>query len=540
MRFHTLSLLMLLTSLTHAQVQWIRQGGVGGDGQSVATDAEGNCYVVGDVSNPTYFEDDTLATHFADVFVAKYDDAGNLQWLHSGGDNLVDRANDVAADAQGNAYVTGFYSTSNLTPSVAFGDTVITGSGSTELFLAKYAADGTLLWIRHGGGVLADEGRGVALLPNGRIAVSGMFQGTATFSGQTLTSAGQSDVCILQYDANGDLMDAWRAGGPGDDQPGRITALPDNGVALVGRFQQDAQFGSTQLTAHGLGDLFIAAYHADGTIAWAASGGSDVSFASDFAYDIARAPNGDLVLCGQIADDATVAGTTLTTNGSADVVVARYAADGTPLWAHHGGGTEQDIAYGIDVDEDGACYVTGQADSGPNTTFDTITLDPFGNDAVFLAKYDAGGAVQWVRRYAPGLGFGVCTIGGGCLYLSGSASGTVGQPAFDDQLWLYTDRAVFTARFCDGISSGTQEVLPPAGVPVFPNPVSDVLHVVLNGDHGTYPELRLFDACGRSVRTVQPIGSLADIDVSSLMNGCYELRAQGTGGLHMQRVIVAH
>src|SRR5690606_20042800 len=67
-----------------AQVQWMRQGGLSGEGRGMATDAFGNAYTVGTVGDPALFDGDTSASHFADAFIAKYDADGLIQWVRTG------------------------------------------------------------------------------------------------------------------------------------------------------------------------------------------------------------------------------------------------------------------------------------------------------------------------------------------------------------------------------------------------------------------------------------------------------------------------
>ncbi len=512
-----------LTSVVHPtgaqEVQWMRQGGIGGAGRGVAADAAGNVYVAGVVNAPALFDQDTVAAHFADAFIAKYDAEGAIQWARTGGAALIDQANDIATDAEGNSYITGFFNTNGPNPTVEFDGQVLNGLGSTDLFVAKYAADGSLLWIRYGGGTLAEEGRGIAIAPSGAVVVSGYFQGTAVFGDDTLTSAGLSDALLLSYDAEGNALWAQRAGGPGDDKAAKLTALPDGDIAVVGHFQQNMFIGTDDLNASGLGNVFLARFDAAGQAVWGRSAGSAVDFAMDEAFDIAHAPNGDLIFCGDVAGEAGFDGLSIVPNGGIDLFIARYDGAGTALWVHHAGGPQVDHAYGIAVDEAGNSYLTGQADDGANTVFDTITLEPFGNEAVFLAKYDAGGAIQWVRRYAPGLGGAVHVLADECLYFTGGASGIVGQPAFDDIPWQYVDRAIFTARFCADGSTGVVQAASLGEWSPYPIPVRDVLRWTAF-DHAT--NMTVQDAGGVIVMRTRSVDRL---DVHSLPAGLYVLRA---------------
>ncbi|MEO5584137.1 MAG: SBBP repeat-containing protein [Flavobacteriales bacterium] len=521
----TLLFTALLGTADAQTVQWMKQGGLSGEGRGVSSDALDNAYVCGTVGNPALFDEDTTASHFADAFIAKYDDAGTIQWVRTGGGSLIDQANDIVTDAGGNSYVTGFFNTNFPNPTVDFAGNVITGLGSEDLFLAKYDANGALLWIRYGGGTQAEEGRGVELAADGNVVVSGFFQGTAVFGNDTLVSAGLSDILLLKYDPQGNLLWSMRAGGAGDDQANKLTACPNGDVAVVGAFQGSFVLGGNTIVSSGLYNVFLSRIAANGTALWSASAGSTNASVADQAFDITCAANGDLVFCGEIAGTALFDGLSVVPNGGRDIVIARYDGSGAVQWVHHAGGPQTDHAYGVAVDADGNSYLTGQADSGANTVFDSITLAPFGNEAVFLAKYDPAGGVQWVERYAPGQGRAIALLGSGCLYFTGGASGIVGEPAFDTIPWQYVDRAIFTALFCEDIGTQVDAIVKevPLGH-VYPDPANEYLSIPAFAPGTT---ITITDLRGNVVYAHAAVGT---IRVTEWPEGYYILRTHGPDG----------
>src|SRR5262249_30352612 len=134
------------------------------------------------------------------------------------------------------------------------------------------------------------------------------------------------------------------------------------------------------------------------------------------------------------------------TSGS-DIFIAKYDANGTIQWLHHGGGLESDKGYSVGVDQAGNSWVSGFAGSVPGVVFDTIELSPLGNEYIFLAKYDPQGVVQYVKQYAAGSGQDIHVLNNGCLYFSGGASKGSGHE-FDDISLIYVDRGGFIGQFC--------------------------------------------------------------------------------------------
>ena len=116
-----------------------------------------------------------------------------------------------AVDSFGNTYVAGtFARQTDFDPTVVRpdGSDIVTPRGSTDAFVAKYAPDNSLVWIRRMGGdttstFAPDSGSDVAVDSAGNVFLTGSFSGPADFGSFTLTSAGDSDAFVVKLDPNG-------------------------------------------------------------------------------------------------------------------------------------------------------------------------------------------------------------------------------------------------------------------------------------------------------------------------------------------------
>lgn len=454
------SLLILLISFgisanVQAQTtQWVQQAGTGGISNGVSSDAAGNCYATGMVSNPALFENISIPCHASDVFLAKYDASGAILWAKVAGGELLDQGNEVATDAAGNSYVTGAIQTNGIFPTVTFGNITLTGHGDYDWFLAKYDENGNVLWAKSAGSTQGDIANSVTIDASGNIYVCGFFSSTMTVDGVTVTSSGLFDVFIAKYDASGTLLWLKRAGGTGSDIANGIVSDAAGNVAICGEFQNTASFGSNSVTASGLGDAFIAKYNSAGTNLWVKKGGGNVSFNEDRAQSVAADGSGNFYITGDFTGTGIFSNQSVTSNNPdyADIFVAKYNTNGAIQWLHHGGGVHTDKGYTVGVDQAGNSFVSGFADSGPGVVFDNIALPPFGNEYIFLAKYDPAGAVQYVKQYAAGNGQDIHVLNNGCLYFSGGASKGNGNE-FDNVSLVYVDRGAFIGKFCEGITT---------------------------------------------------------------------------------------
>ena len=138
-------------------------------------------------------------------------------------------------------------------------------SGKPWLNLTAYqifpvvVCNGSLTWAVGAGGTDQDLGAGIAVLSDGSIAVTGRFQGSATFGisqpAQTmLNSDGSFDIFIATYNPDGTLVWARSAGGTGSDAGWAITSLPNDSVVVTGAFSSPITFdqgGGNELTLTG-------------------------------------------------------------------------------------------------------------------------------------------------------------------------------------------------------------------------------------------------------------------------------------------------
>ena len=115
--------------------QWAKRfGGTGTDeGHGISVDANGNSYVTGYFKGTATFGADSIASYGnLDIFVAKLDTDGNWQWVKHAGGTAMDFGSGITTDANGNLYVTGYFSAT-----ATFGAFTKTSYGGTDIFVAK-------------------------------------------------------------------------------------------------------------------------------------------------------------------------------------------------------------------------------------------------------------------------------------------------------------------------------------------------------------------------------------------------------------------
>jgi uncharacterized delta-60 repeat protein len=361
----------------------------------LATDSAGNVYVAGWFDRSNDFGSTTLTSYGGqDAFVAKYGPAGNLQWVRQAGGTGAgwDCARGVGADGAGNAYVTGgFLGAAN------FSGTSLTSFNNEDCFLAKYDSAGSLQWVRQGSDSWHSAyGTGIAVDSAGNSLVVGYFEGPlVSFGSVTATNVGYAGhayaTFLVKYDSVGTAQ--WALGLGGGETYSTTVGLDAAGNCYVGgSFKDTLQLGSSQLTAMGDKDGFLAKFNSAGVLQWARQVAGTGWDGGRLGVDAA----GNSWFVGNFTGSASIGSTNLTSPTGYGLFVARYDTSGNLQWVRQADGTSFfGTEGGCAVDAAGNCYIPGIY-AGAVDFGGTVITNRGGWD-IFVAKYDSAGNFQWAQ-----------------------------------------------------------------------------------------------------------------------------------------------
>jgi len=324
-------------------VLWVRQAGGDGDfhAYAIALDAEGNVSIPGWFCCGTVGFGETNVTALlptlGDTFLAKYDSSGNLLWVRNHSSMSINlNYLRVAADTQGNSYLTGAFS-----QGVSFGTNHLLSSGSWDMFVVKYDSGGNVLWARKAGGAGFDVGLGIAADENGSVFVTGSIEASADFGGTNLANtSGERLNFVAKYDSGGDLL--WVLGGTGG---GSVAADAVGAIYATGT---DASGYHVSLDKYG--DA--------GNLLWRRQGAGELDVAGQ---SLAIDSMGNLALFGRFRGTAVFGQTNLMSSDSSylDLFIARYDSTGLMLGVGQVA-MKNYLSYpSITTDALGHAYVTG-------------------------------------------------------------------------------------------------------------------------------------------------------------------------------------
>jgi hypothetical protein len=312
----------------------------------------------------------------------------------------------ITSDAAGNIYVAGtFFSSNDFDPGP--GTRQLTSNGGYDVFFAKYAPNGTLVFAHSLGSVNTDMANAIALDAAGNIYLAGYFGGACDFDPgpgvSSLSNSAGSDIFFAKFSPAGNFIFARRIGGTGTDRANAMAIDPvTGGIYLAGQYALSVDFdpgpGTATLTASG-GDAFFARFDTNGNYVFARRiGGSS----ADQAQAIALDASGNIYVGGAFQGTAsfnTSPVVNLTSAGNQDAFLAKYDPNGLNIFALKMGGTGADLVNALAVDAAGNAYVAGEfqntADFGPDPANHRFTAA--GGSDIFFGKYSATGVYQYMR-----------------------------------------------------------------------------------------------------------------------------------------------
>ncbi|QHJ07818.1 DUF7619 domain-containing protein [Hymenobacter busanensis] len=396
-----------------------------------ATDAAGNSYVGGEFRNEFHLWGFScgglLNLNDYDSFVAKFDAAGNVQWLLPASGTNDDFLSSITTDPAGNVYVAFKSRPKTLGPGTTpvpftFGGQSLSSVG---LYLAKISPAGVVQYLRYLNqgdtsadvtALAADAASTCYVAANGE---SGVTMGSFVFS----PGSNASSSMILRADAGGTITQVQQYVPQPETNFGpyhKIHAMklgPQGDLYCTGGYAGEVTFGGAAPVVLGTRGgtrvhTFVTRLSTSGNTQWALSsstsagpGQGNVDLAGHLALDAA----GNAFVVGDSNFPSVSFGSE--TFNSSGCFTAKISAAGVPQWIRGAAGGSGFVRAGVTVDPAGNVYQLGSF-GGPTTnsiTFGSTTLiSPaplsaagFKRICLFVVSYDAAGNLRWARTSTP-------------------------------------------------------------------------------------------------------------------------------------------
>jgi len=384
-----------------ANVQWaISAGGTSSDAaQNISIDAAGDIYVSGYYSSQIFvLGTDTFINGLPgasnNFFLAKFDSHGDFYWSTNKGLSTTGTSQRISADASGNTFATGSFSTAYATWG---NDTLHNPHGNTGnpcIYVAKYNLTGNVEWLRAVPGIATggvDYGQSVGTDVFGNVYLTGYFvSDTIRFAHDTLTGSG---FVLLKYNKYGTPVWAKKATGSGfTGENGQGISTDANGnIYVTGQFPGATMvFGNSTLlnvySGSGGNEIYLVKYDTSGNVLWAqGAGSSGINASNRVSTDAA----GNACVTGNFSSSSiTFGNNTLSSTGGypGGVFVVKYDASGNVVWAKSASGEGVGNSTGLSADGFDDVYISGYYTGAKFTFGATEVIASGGNTNFFIAK----------------------------------------------------------------------------------------------------------------------------------------------------------
>jgi hypothetical protein len=353
----SLGILLFVNGLDaqNASFTWAKQGGnsLFTEGNVQVFNTDNGIVTAGNFIDTAQFGEEEITSNGAsDIYIARFDENGNLGQIQSFGSENEELIKFLKVDNEGSIIISMMF-----TDFITFGGTDYVSLGGQDVLIIKFDPDLNLQWAKHYGTPLTDYVKGMDIDDEGNILVIGKFKNELNFDDITLTSAGSTDLYIVKYSSDGNVVFAFSEGGSAYEDANSIAVSSDGGFFISGTFYGETLINGETITTDNTTGIYLAKYNIDSDFQWV-----ELINGTNLMPGVYLAGNydGSVFIAGNFQDQVVFGSQTLSTSEfDADIYVAKYSADGQAIWAGHGNGGASDMVTNLSCDIGGNVYLAG-------------------------------------------------------------------------------------------------------------------------------------------------------------------------------------
>jgi hypothetical protein len=456
-----------------------------------------------------------------DVWIVKFDDAGNLQWQKTYGGSQGDEVYSIVQTKDNGFLFTGYTVSDD-------GDISGYHGGPADGWVVKIDSTGLIQWQRCYGGTSSDFLQSIIITDDNNY----VFLGSTSSTDEDLSNniiQGQVDVWLLTTDSLGNIISSYTYGSSDYDHGISICkGLSVGGYALLCvTYGDDGDVSNSNHHGNGT-DYWIVIVDSNGQIHHSRCYGG---FNLDVGYNIINTSDGNYLATGfSWSSDGDVIGHHGNPNQFlCDVWIIKVDSAANLLWAKDYGGSMNDGSYSV-VESGSNYFIAGYAAS---TDGDVVNIHGFSQADAWLLKLNSSGDLLWQKCYGgteSEVAHAIVESPDGGLTCAGfaeSADGDLLSNNGDYDFWIFKLAGI----------TAVSEVAAESGLQVFPNPASENIH--FTNDQNKEATVVLLNLLGQPFyKTHVNPNEEIDINVSSFPTGLYVLKVDYGEQTEQQKIVL--
>jgi hypothetical protein len=546
-----LIIFFILSSISYAQTfDWaIKQGAYNCNIIGSGIDNKSNIYETGSFWDTAYFESQMLTIDGPsltdDAFIAKHDSLGNLIWVkqlgHAGSYTMamsVDKTGEFLIGAK-------IYGDSILSSST---NAIISSANGHDL-IAKFDANGNIIWFLQGEVYGQGAIYSVDILPTGGGYVTGVFTDSVRFgtnifvSPPGLDGGHNGNGFILKLDSLGNIL--WMKIATTSYTPPQTSngvwmysVTHDNfGCSYIfGMLKDTVTFDNISVSSVGVDEsAFVIKYNASGIPQWI--------YLMDFYMGDARKIVCDGINSLYIGGDfyqKMIFGTDTLTCQHVNGFIAKFDLNGNFNWAKQTSDSLVSTITDIALDNNNSLFACGNyigvIHFNQNVSLTNTSL----HQSAFVCQYDLNGVPQWAITTLSGTQGELSGIkiaaNNNSSYLSGMWVGEVNIGAFHFIYSDYPSRNLFLTKIGSGISTSQSEIpIQNSQLQIFPNPTTST--ITLQSPY-SISQLKIYNPYGEIILHQTLNSKHQTLNLSTQPKGIYFLEIIADNKREMRKIVV--
>ncbi|MEL0279477.1 MAG: LamG-like jellyroll fold domain-containing protein, partial [Deltaproteobacteria bacterium] len=371
--------------------QWTQQTGSSAADyvKAVATDSEGNAYIVGNVNNAAYDGQSASGDH--DLFITKYSSNGTKQWSKQFGTAQYDQATDAVID-NNTLYIIG-----STTGTMSGASKTSASATDNDSFITRLDLNGNILGSDQFGvsGNSSTVASDIAFDDSGNYYVAGST--TGALDSESHSGSSKKDMFIRKYNSSNVRQWTKLIGNSTHDQGGGVhLGLSSSGATIYLQDQTGGTINSVSAPTSASDHLVIHAIRAsDGAFEWT----KFTSHRANAVSGIGADSSGYIYTL----HDSSVSPAGYDEDLDGNYQITKFNSAGTEQWSRLTGSGDSgfDFPLGMYVTKGGQLYVVGTTQAGVLNSSSTWDYKFHGEtsaggfDAVI---FKANGANDYVGR----------------------------------------------------------------------------------------------------------------------------------------------
>lgn len=260
---------------------------------------------------------------------------------------------------------------------ITFGNVTLNNTGMSDVFVVKYNTNGDVLWAKNIGGVSNETAGGISIDKDNNIYITGEFNSTnLNVDGKIVTNVASSDIFVLKLNSIGTSKHFFSIGGNGNEYIRKGIIVDSNkNLFLTGSFQNELAFSTDTLS--GNITMFVAKFDSNMVLKWASNNFNITCFC--IGWDMNLDNSNNIIIVGSHA--------ALPPNYFSNAMIIKLDSNGNTIWnTNYGFSNSFDEIYGLTIDDENNYYLSGM-------------IQTAGNSKSLFLKYNFEGSLIWDKSY---------------------------------------------------------------------------------------------------------------------------------------------